>query len=289
MLKEAGAAGASWGRDDTLRQLEVRPRFGEYVVEGTLGRGGMGEVFRARSADGEEVALKVMAATLTAEEDRARFEQEARVLSRLDDPSVVRLHDCGVDARTDLPYLVMELVEGRDLDRVLRDRGEPALTVQEAVHVLEGCARALEVAHGEGILHRDVKPGNLLVTSQGEVKLGDFGIALPLDASCRLTAAGELVGTPWFMAPEVVRGAPWSPAADCYALGALAHRGQGGRHVLPRRRDHAGHGADPGPGPGRRARVPRGGRAPAQLPRPAGGVPPARGQLRQGAALQDFG
>jgi serine/threonine protein kinase len=208
--------------DDVKVAREAGLKVGPYTLEERLGEGGMASVFLARSPQGEAVALKVLSASIDDETVRARFQREGEVFIDLDHPSIVRLLDRGEDERTGRPYLVMELVEGRDLGEILNSRPEQKLSCDELLMVLERCAQALAVAHGKGIVHRDIKPGNLILTPLGQVKLTDFGIALDQTAQARLTAGGALVGTPSYLAPEVLLGDAWSPAADLYALGSTA-------------------------------------------------------------------
>ncbi|MGE0710968.1 MAG: protein kinase [Planctomycetota bacterium] len=207
-------------------------RMGEFVLEERLGVGGMGDVFVARrERDGLAVALKLLSTSMDDETSRRRFEREGQVMLGLSHPTIVRLVGRGLDEETRRPYLAMELVPGRDLGAILAGRPDRRLQVEEAVYVLERCARALIAAHDAGVIHRDVKPSNLLVTPQGEVKLTDFGIALAEDASIRLTL-GALVGTPAYLAPEVLLGDPWSPAADAYGFGSLAFEALAGRPLF---------------------------------------------------------
>lgn len=205
------------------------------MVEQQLGRGGAGDVWLARGPQDEQVALKILrpgAIDLDAA-SRQRFEREGSILRRLTHPNIVALRDRGLDEGLERPWLAMEYVPGRDLAAVLRGRTGNRLPVSEALFVIEGCARALEAAHAEGIIHRDVKPGNVLLTRDGTVKLTDFGIALSKDASSRLTARGEVVGTPTYVAPEVLSRSEWGPPADMYALGVLIYRMLSGSPPFP--------------------------------------------------------
>jgi len=207
-------------------------KVGPYVIEERLGEGGMASVFMARSPRGKAVALKILSAAIDDETVRARFQREGDVFIGLDHPSIVRLLDRGEDERTKRPYLVMELVEGRDLGEILNSRAGNKLSCDEVLVVLERCAQALVVAHEQGIVHRDVKPGNLILTPLGEIKLTDFGIALDQTAQARLTAGGALVGTPSYLAPEVLLGDSWTPAADLYALGSTAFEALTGKALF---------------------------------------------------------
>ena len=203
-----------------------------YLLEERLGAGGMGDVFLARrKEDGVQVALKVLTSLIDDETTRRRFDREGQVLTNLDHPTIVGLVGRGFDKETRRPYLAMELVPGRDLKQIVDEREGHRLTHAEAIYVLERVAKALLVAHEKHVIHRDVKPSNVLVTPRGEVKLTDFGIALSEDASMRLTM-GALVGTPTYLAPEVLLGEPWSPAADAYAFGSLGFEVLSGRPLF---------------------------------------------------------
>ena len=205
---------------------------GRYRVLGALGAGAMGEVVRARDERlGRDVAIKRMrsllggmAATLT-----ARFEAEARALATLAHPGVVQVFDLGVDDELGgVPYLVMELVDGPSLREVLRARG--ALPVAEVRAAGIQLARALEAAHARGVLHRDVKPANILLAPGGVWKLADFGLAHVPDSS--VTLAGQFLGTPAYAAPEALALGQFSAASDVFGLAATLYEAATG--VAPR-------------------------------------------------------
>lgn len=194
-------------------------QLGRWTVLAELGRGGMGVVLRARDpALGRDVALKRL--TRSTGVARERFLREARAAGRLRHPNIVAVHELAEQDGHDL--LVMELVDGEALDRTLQRDGP--LPVRRAVEVARDVARALEHAHGLGVLHRDVKPGNVLVErGSGRAMLVDFGVARELDAAT-LTRTGVLVGTPCYMAPEQLGGASaLDGRADVYSLGATLH------------------------------------------------------------------
>jgi len=195
-----------------------RGRFGDaYEVLGEVGRGGMGSVYRARDIHaGRDVALKVVrSGGATA---LARFQREGEVMAGLDHPGIVRVHALG-EVRG-CPFLACELVPGaRTLDEVV-----PDLDRRARVAAIRDAARALGHAHAKGVVHRDVKPGNLLVDGEGRLRVTDFGLALPLEAE-RLTATGAFMGTPHYMAPEQMtseRGQV-GPPTDVWALGVLLY------------------------------------------------------------------
>jgi hypothetical protein len=186
----------------------------EYVLLDRLGEGGMGEVWRARQlSTGRTVAIKLMRRGIP----EARFAQEVGALAKLDHPGIVRLLQAG--QHEGRPFLVLELVTGPSVAQLLaHGRMEPriaARTVQEA-------AEALAAGHAGGLVHRDLKPGNLLRDAQGRIRVTDFGLAKDLNLAQAVTVTGEQIGTPNYMAPEQVdsRLGPISPATDVYGLGA---------------------------------------------------------------------
>ncbi|MCW8141207.1 MAG: serine/threonine protein kinase, partial [Planctomycetota bacterium] len=198
-----------------------------------LGQGGMGRVLRARRlADGREVAVKVMhESILPGSVDHRRFLVEAQVGARLRSPHVIEVLEARLDAQG-RPLLVMELVAGGALERALAAHGR--LTVDAARRVGWHVAQALAAAHAAGVVHRDVKPANVLFTGEGTAKLGDFGVAKDLEGTVRsLTASGVGLGTLAYMAPEQVGAARHvDPAADLYALGATLFHALAGRPPL---------------------------------------------------------
>ena len=187
---------------------------GGYTLVAEVSRGAMGSVYRARDRDGNEVALK----RLIDITQSARFEIEARLLSQLRHPRVVKVIDHFEDDTGQ--YLVMELVTGMDLGYILGERGDPGLPVEEAVrHALEAC-EALHYVHQEHIVHRDVKPANLIAGTDGVV-LVDFGIAREVEDTDTGTGSGtRAIGTPQYMAPEVLVGEAVSPRSDVYSTAA---------------------------------------------------------------------
>jgi len=202
---------------------------GRYRVVAQLGRGGMGVVWRAvDEVLGREVAVKELRTYTDSDgpelaDLRLRMQREARAAARVRHPGVIAVHDVGeVDGR---PLIVMELVDGPSLDDVLRDRG--TLDPHEAAYIGAKVMDALAAAHRVGVLHRDVKPGNILLDRSGRVVLTDFGIATmddPGDGSAtHLTRSGELVGSLDYLAPERAQGADPGPASDVWALGATLY------------------------------------------------------------------
>jgi eukaryotic-like serine/threonine-protein kinase len=193
-----------------------------YRVQRLLGKGGMGAVYLADDEVlGELVALKVISSAFAADEQAmiARFRREAAAARKVSSPAVIRIHDLG-EARLGLLYLSMEYFAGRTLAEVIAQRG--IVPVKDVQDILTQIANGLEAAHQAGVIHRDLKPGNVLVGERGAVKIIDFGLATTGLAD-GLTATGAMLGTPHYMAPEQVRGKNVDARTDIYALGALAY------------------------------------------------------------------
>lgn len=199
---------------------------GDFEILGVLGRGGMGTVFEARQLSLERpVALKVLAAGADVDAvSRERFAREARVQAQLSHPHVLPLFEAGEAGG--LPYLAMPIVRGATLAVLVR---AGALDPGRAVRLLAGIADALDVAHERGIVHRDVKPQNVLVGPNDHAYLADFGVTRVLAASVAATRPGGLVGSLHYVAPEVIGGEHGEPAADRYAFAAMAHFALTGR------------------------------------------------------------
>jgi serine/threonine protein kinase len=196
-----------------------------YRVEGVLGRGGMGEV-RAGSdlLLGREVAIKLLHHGLSGDERfNRRFENEARAAARLAHPNVVHVYDAGEhDGR---PFIVMERLDGRTLaDEIAAGQ----FTEQRAREVGAQMLAALEAAHAANVLHRDMKPSNVLLASDGSVRVGDFGIAKS-DYSTDGTTTGTVVGTLAYLSPERLHGAPATRSSDCYSVGVVLYEALAGR------------------------------------------------------------
>lgn len=217
------------GATTMLVPSKVGKVYSGYKVSLRLGRGGMGMIYLADKADGdddEEVVLKFLAPNQAIKETtRRRFRLEGEVLKRLSThPNVVTVIDVCVDLedKQQEPYIVMEYVRGLSLERMLAERW--SLPPEEATRIARDAALGLEAVHEEGIVHRDIKPGNLLVTEDtNEVRIVDFGLAKDLEADMGLTAPGQLLGTPTYMAPEQWRGRPIDKRCDLYALGATLY------------------------------------------------------------------
>ena len=190
-----------------MRYSDPPPRFGRYTVLGELGRGAMGLVYRAVDPVLErEVALKTLLSNLSPEamsEVRERFLREARAAARLNHPNIVTIYDIG--RSEDVAYIAMEFVEGRELQGILNEI--PVLPVAKAAGIASQVAQGLAYAHAHSVVHRDVKPSNVMVASNGDVKIMDFGIA-HMNASAVRTQSGMVFGTPKYMSPEQVKGTP---------------------------------------------------------------------------------
>ncbi|WP_373429429.1 protein kinase [Streptomyces sp. V4I23] len=193
-----------------------------YRLDARIGQGGMGEVWRGSDEVlGRPVAVKLLLGDHADPQAAARFRMEAQTAARLNHPGVVSVFDFGTwDGRF---YLVMELVEGRSLAEELTDSGP--LTPERVAAVAAQAAAGLASAHRQGIVHRDIKPGNLLSDTEGAVKIGDFGIARFVDdPSAALTTAGQIVGTSLYLAPERALGRTAEPASDVYSLGCVLYQ-----------------------------------------------------------------
>ncbi len=208
---------------------------GAYTLQREIGRGGMGSVWLARRTDGRFdglVAIKLLHTDRFGGGRGERFEREGRILARLDHRHIARLLDAGVSADGHQPYLVLEHVQGQQIDRHCEQR---ALTVAQRVALMLDVIDAVSHAHNRLILHRDLKPSNILVTDAGEAKLLDFGIAKLLDAEQTgaddaLTQRAGAAFTPRYAAPEQVQGGDVTPATDVYALGVLLYGLLTGEH-----------------------------------------------------------
>ena len=235
-----------------------------YQIESVVGRGGMGVVYRARELDLDRVvALKVIAPELLeAPAIRARFLREARAAASIEHPNVIPVHAAG--ERDGVAYLVMRFVEGDDLRTLVRRDGPPS--PGRAAEVVGDIGEALDAIHRAGLVHRDVKPANVLVDRRGHVYVTDFGLAKQVlsQAGSTATASGQWVGTLDYIAPEQIRGGAVDARADVYALGGLLHFVLTGRVPFERDADEAKLWAqlsDPPPVPSEhRPELPRGAR-----------------------------
>ena len=202
---------------------------GRYRIDRRLGAGGMSTVFLATDSVLErEVAIKLLAEHLAEDEDFvARFRREALAAARLQHPNVVQVFDSGEDPASHRHYIVMEYVDGPSCADMLRDQKQ--LDVDETVRVIRDACHGLDYAHRAGVVHRDVKPGNLLVASESHTtKLADFGIAKAAEQT-RITQVGSVLGTAAYLSPEQARGQEAGPPSDIYSLGVCAYQFLAGR------------------------------------------------------------
>jgi eukaryotic-like serine/threonine-protein kinase len=201
---------------------------GRYQLKDRLGFGGMSTVHLAFDKRLERrVAVKLLAEHLAEDPTFvSRFQREAQAAARLIHPNIVQVFDSGQDERSGQYFIVMEYIEGQSCAEILRDDGW--VEVDEAVAIIEQACEGLHYAHRHGVVHRDVKPGNLLRSRDGEVKLADFGIAKATEQSS-ITQVGSVLGTAAYLAPEQARGEEAGPRADLYALGVVTYQLISGR------------------------------------------------------------
>jgi serine/threonine-protein kinase len=196
---------------------------GRYQLRAVIGRGGMGTVYEATDLIlGRRVAVKILPA-LVADRDPAnvaRFEREARAAAGVNHPAVVAVYDAGADSDATTRFIVMELVDGRSLETIIRDEGP--LHERRAAAIAARVADALAAAHARDLVHRDIKPANVMVASDGAVKVLDFGIARAADAT-GLTQSSSVLGTAAYMAPEQANGGPIDQRSDIYSLGCVLY------------------------------------------------------------------
>ena len=230
----AGTAAPQPASDTAAAATLAGQRLGAYVLEAPIGQGGTGTVWRARRADGRfegAVAIKLLHPSLVGRTGALRFEREGKLLARLAHPNIARMLDAGVTAGGQ-PYLVLELVDGERIDRHC---DTVQMGVAERVALFRVVLEAVAHAHRHLVIHRDIKPGNILVDRDGHVKLLDFGIAKLLQAETgddadELTREGMRAMTPDYAAPEQLRGELVSTATDVYSLGVLLYQLLTGRH-----------------------------------------------------------
>jgi serine/threonine protein kinase len=208
------------GSSVAIRLPEIGEELAGYKIEALAGRGGMGVVFRAEHLHlGRIVALKVLTADLAGNRSfRQRFVREAQTAARLDHPNIVPVFDAG--EADGLLYIAMKFIDGVDLGHVLD--AEERLSPQRTVDLLSDIADALDIAHGAGLVHRDVKPGNVLVDNLRSY-LTDFGLTKRIASRTALTAAGRTVGTAAYLAPEQIRGQDVDARTDLYAFGCVLY------------------------------------------------------------------
>jgi tRNA A-37 threonylcarbamoyl transferase component Bud32 len=203
-----------------------RERFGRYEIVAELGRGAMGIVYKARDPKiNRVVAVKTISLAGQPHEEeqeyRERFFREAEAAGRLSHPGIVTVFDIGEEAETRAPYIVMEFVAGQSLERLLLSKENRKLPPEEALQLTLEVAEALDCAHSRGVIHRDVKPANILLTKDGHAKIADFGVAKLNLASA--TVSGRTLGTPAYMSPEQLNGDPVDGRSDLFSLGVILY------------------------------------------------------------------
>lgn len=206
--------------------METMHQLGRYEIVAELGRGAMGAVFRARDPKIDRtVAIKTISVSAVAAKDiehyRQRFFREAQAAGRMSHPGIVTIYDVGEDETTHTPFIVMECVEGNSLDRLVPTASTGKLPREMALKLLQQIAEALDYAHRQGIVHRDIKPANVMVTTEGQPKIADFGIAKL--AMAETTLPGHVVGTPAYMSPEQLNGKVVDGRSDLFSLGVIAY------------------------------------------------------------------
>ena len=209
-------------------------RVGRFEISGILGSGAMGTVFLAHDPNIDRpVAIKTLRSDPSggelAREVENRFLKEARLAGRLQHPNIVTIYEAGEDRGT--YYIAMEYVDGESLNRALSSG--PPMTVTERVDVVRQVALALQHAHDRGVLHRDVKPGNILLTRDGRVKVADFGIGKLLSGAGDMTRTGQMVGSPAYMSPEQIRGERLDGRSDFFSLGVVLYELLAGKRPFP--------------------------------------------------------
>ena len=206
----------------------TQPRLlgGRYELDGVVGRGGMAEVYRARDIRLDRiVAIKTLRADLARDQIfQARFRREAQSAASLNHPSIGAVYDTGEDMATGVPvpYIVMEYVDGRTVRDLLQEGHR--LLPERSLEIIDGVLRALDYSHQAGIVHRDIKPGNVMVTRNGDIKVMDFGIARAMsDAQATMTQTAQVIGTAQYLSPEQARGERVDARSDLYSAGCLLY------------------------------------------------------------------
>ncbi|HOX40088.1 MAG TPA: serine/threonine-protein kinase [Candidatus Brocadiia bacterium] len=216
----------------TTYRISAGRRFGHFLLDRRIGKGGYAGVYLARNERADRiVALKIFdnSGDLSPEHFMRGFQRETKAGMRLNHPNIVRVYDYGWAGK--MPYIEMEFIDGESLaDRV--DRGG-AIEPREAARIVAASARALHFAHGKGIIHRDVKPQNILLSRTGEVKVSDFGLAKLSDPDVSSTSKPTLVGTPMYMSPEQCRFEKLNGRSDIYSLGLVLYYALSGRLPYP--------------------------------------------------------
>ncbi len=230
----------SAGRHPSITAISVAPvskspeKIGRYEVIRLLGQGAMGAVHLGRDPSlDRDVAIKTLKELDLPEDAKKRFlerfRNEAKAAARLHDPTIVQVFDVGEDPTVGGPFLVLEYVKGTTLKHVLRERGP--LSPEDLVDVARQIAHAIDLAHERGIIHRDVKPDNILFAEDGRAKLADFGVARLPDAA--LTKEGQFLGTPCYAAPETLSAGRYGPRTDLFSFAAVLYELASGARAFP--------------------------------------------------------
>src|SRR5262245_7746240 len=208
----------------------IGKQIGHCTIQRKLGQGGMGAVYLAQHPGlNRAVAIKVLPGDLAGTpEFRERFIREARLAARLEHPNVVQVHDVGHEQG--VHYIAMQYVEGKSLDAWLKERKK--LTAGEALSTAKRVAAALSAAAKLGIVHRDIKPHNILISKDGVVKVADFGLAKDEDSNRSISEPGTIMGTPYYMSPEQAKGEKVDPRGDIYSLGATLYHMLTGKRMF---------------------------------------------------------
>src|SRR5438105_1904264 len=222
--------------------IDAGTKLGRYEIRSKIGAGGMGEVYRARDEKlNRDVAIKVLPILLSQDQDRLRrFEQEAQAAGALNHPNILAVHDVGM--HDGAPYIVSELLEGEELREQLNDGSLPQ---RKALDYAQQIAQGLAAAHEQGITHRDLKPENLFVTTDGRVKILDFGLAKlrplrnesvssEIDTRKQITDPGTVMGTVGYMSPEQVRGHEADHRSDIFSFGSILYEMLSGQRAFRR-------------------------------------------------------
>jgi len=241
VLQAADEALGSEDEDASISSLDIGDRLGSYEITALLGRGGMGEVYRARDAKlRRDVAIKVLPEEFSTDRMRlARFQREAEALAALNHPNIAGIYD--LQQSGTMRFLVLELVEGPTLADMLKQQG--ALPIEQTVHIGKQICEALEAAHEKGIVHRDLKPANVKITPDEKAKVLDFGLAKALETVAKTspnspspatlaTREGMLLGTPAYMSPEQAKGRMVDRRADIFAFGCVLYEMLTGRRAF---------------------------------------------------------
>ncbi|MBI3854576.1 MAG: serine/threonine protein kinase [Planctomycetes bacterium] len=208
----------------------IGKEIGHCKIQRKLGQGGMGAVYLAHHPGlNRSVAIKILPGDLASDpEFKERFFREARLAARLEHPNVVQVHDVGEEQG--VHYISMQYVEGKSLDGILKEKKK--LTLNEALAITKRVAVALSAAAKLGIVHRDIKPHNILVSKDGVVKVADFGLAKDEDSNRSISEPGTIMGTPYYMSPEQAKGEKVDPRGDIYSLGATLYHMLTGRRLF---------------------------------------------------------